>query len=71
MSYPRTERSRIPDAVAAIVAGVIEEHPNAGPETIGRLAVVELAREGWHWHLGHRLRCAPADVSNGSAGDGR
>ncbi|WP_328721769.1 hypothetical protein OHT52_21260 [Streptomyces sp. NBC_00247] len=66
MTYPRTERSRIPAAVAAVVAAVIEENPSASPDTIGRLAVIELARDGWHWHLGHRLRCAPARTADSS-----
>lgn len=63
MTYPRTDRSRIPDAVAAVVAAVIEEHPLAGPDAIGRLAVAELSREGWHWHLGHEVLCAPVRAS--------
>ncbi|MFF9690265.1 hypothetical protein [Streptomyces sp. NPDC014623] len=45
--------------MAAVVAAVIEEHPNAGPDTIGRLAVAELKQSGWHWHLGHEPLCAP------------
>ncbi|MFJ3587502.1 hypothetical protein ACIQUY_29400 [Streptomyces sp. NPDC090231] len=63
MTYPRTERSRIPDAVAAVVAAVIEEHPLAGPDAIGRLTVAELSHEGWHWHLGHEALCAPVSAS--------
>lgn len=59
MTYPRTERSSIPDAVAAVVAAVIEKFPAAGPEAIGRLVVGELNRAGWHWHLGHEPLCAP------------
>ncbi|MFF2189275.1 hypothetical protein [Streptomyces sp. NPDC058155] len=59
MTYPRTERSSIPDAVAAVVAAVIEKFPAASPNAIGRLVVGELAREGWHWHLGHEPLCAP------------
>jgi hypothetical protein len=46
--YARTERSQIPDAVAAVVAAVVADHPQAGPDAIGRLTVLELAREGWH-----------------------
>ncbi|RPK76383.1 hypothetical protein EES45_23105 [Streptomyces sp. ADI97-07] len=67
-TYPSTERSRIPDAAAAVIAAVIEEHPNAGPDTIGRLAVVALAEVGWHWHLGHRVLCAPPRRTQRSAG---
>ncbi|RPK74486.1 hypothetical protein EES42_08450 [Streptomyces sp. ADI95-17] len=63
MTYPSTERSRIPDAVAAVVAAVVEEHPLAGPDAIGRLAVAALSREGWHWHLGHEVLCAPVRAS--------
>ncbi|MFJ5820087.1 hypothetical protein ACIQGT_40310 [Streptomyces sp. NPDC093108] len=63
MTYPSTERSRIPAAVAAVVAAVIEEHPDAGPDAIGRLAVEALSEEGWNWHLGHRVRCAPVRAS--------
>lgn len=57
MTYPRTPRSRIPAAAAAIIAAVIEDNPNAGPDALGRLAVLELSREGWH--LGHSVMCAP------------
>ncbi|MZF56907.1 hypothetical protein GTX53_24265 [Streptomyces sp. SID5594] len=58
MTYPRTPRSRIPAAAAAIIAAVIEDNPNAGADTVARLAVLELSREGWHWHLGHSVLCA-------------
>ncbi|MFF9568470.1 hypothetical protein [Streptomyces sp. NPDC014685] len=67
MPYPSTERSRIPDAVAAIVAAVVENHPQAGPDAIGRLTVAELAREGWHWHLGHEPLCAPSRASRAAS----
>lgn len=67
MTYPRTERSRIPAAVAAVVAAVVEENPSASPDTVGRLAVMELSREGWHWHLGHQVLCAPPCVADPSA----
>lgn len=66
-TFPSTERSRIPDAVAAIVAAVVEEHPLAGPDAIGRLTVAELAREGWHWHLGAEVLCAPLRSSRAPA----
>ncbi|MEU5036596.1 hypothetical protein AB0G48_20955 [Streptomyces rubiginosohelvolus] len=59
MTYPRTPRSRIPAAAAAIIAAVIEDNPHAGPDAVARLAVLELSREGWHWHLGHSVMCAP------------
>lgn len=52
-------RSRIPDAAAAVIASVIEEHPDADPDTVADLVVLELSREGWHWHLGHSVMCAP------------
>ncbi|WP_329032224.1 hypothetical protein OIE71_04595 [Streptomyces sp. NBC_01725] len=59
MTYPRTERSSIPDAVAAVVAAVVHDFPAASPDAIGRLTVNALKREGWHWHLGHEPLCAP------------
>lgn len=37
----------IPDAVAAIVAAVVAEHPLSPPEAVGRLVVRALADEGW------------------------
>ncbi|WP_405674835.1 hypothetical protein OG292_03090 [Streptomyces sp. NBC_01511] len=58
-TFPRTERSAIPDAVAAIVAAVIQKFPAASPDAIGRLTVNELNRAGWHWHLGHEPLCSP------------
>ncbi|WP_432147919.1 hypothetical protein [Streptomyces sp. bgisy029] len=60
MTYPRTPRSRIPAAAAAIIAAVIEDNPTASADTQARLAVLELSREGWHWHLGHTVLCAPS-----------
>lgn len=63
MTFPRTAQSRIPDAVAAVVAAVVAEYPRAGPDAIGRLTVAELSREGWHWHLGHEPLCAPVSAS--------
>ncbi|MGW5928043.1 hypothetical protein ACWF2L_17605 [Streptomyces anulatus] len=59
MTYPRMPRSRIPAAAAAVIATVIEEHPDANPDTVADLVVLELSREGWHWHLGHSVLCAP------------
>jgi hypothetical protein len=38
----------IPDAVAAVIAAVIQRHPAASPDTLGRLVVAELRTEGWH-----------------------
>ncbi|MER5675804.1 hypothetical protein ABT081_02550 [Streptomyces sp. NPDC002238] len=73
-TFPRTERSSIPDAVAAVVAAVVEEHPNASADTVGRLTVAELKQAGWHWHLGHEPLCAartrPALDSGSSPGGG-
>ncbi|MGC5531609.1 hypothetical protein [Streptomyces sp. SR-10] len=60
MTYPRTPRSRIPAAAAAIIAAVIEDNPHADADTVGCLVVLELSREGWHWHLGHSVMCAPS-----------
>ncbi|AQW55260.1 hypothetical protein ACIQPP_05420 [Streptomyces violaceusniger] len=45
---PSTARSRIPGAVAAVIAAVVAEHPHADPHAIGRLAVHALTDEGWH-----------------------
>ncbi len=60
MTYPRMPRSRIPSAAAAVIAAVIEDNPGTDPDTVAGLAVLELSREGWHWHLGHHVLCAPS-----------
>jgi hypothetical protein len=38
----------IPDAVAAIIAAAIREHPTNAPEAQARFAVTDLQAEGWH-----------------------
>ncbi|MGX9921764.1 hypothetical protein ACWIG4_18140 [Streptomyces sp. NPDC002248] len=38
----------IPDAVAAVIAAVAEEHPAAAPDRLGVLVVQELRALGWH-----------------------
>jgi len=38
----------IPDAIAPILAAVMQEHPTAGPDRLARLAVTELRSLGWH-----------------------
>ncbi|MGC5398056.1 hypothetical protein ACPXCP_20270 [Streptomyces sp. DT20] len=38
----------IPDAVAAVLAATIRDHPGSTPEAVARAAVAALDREGWH-----------------------
>jgi hypothetical protein len=38
----------IPDAVVAIIAAAIREHPTNSPEAQARFAVTDLQTEGWH-----------------------
>lgn len=38
----------IPDAVAAVIAATIRDHPGSTPEAVARSAVAALDREGWH-----------------------
>lgn len=38
----------IPDAVAAVIAASIRDHPTSTPEAVARAAVAALHREGWH-----------------------
>jgi hypothetical protein len=38
----------IPDAVRAIIAAVMAEHPGASPDILSRLVVAELRSLGWH-----------------------
>lgn len=37
----------IPAAVAAVVTAVVDEHPLASPEELGRFVVTALAADGW------------------------
>jgi hypothetical protein len=55
----------IPDAIAPILAAVMQEHPAAGPARLARLAVAELRSLGWHITVprpttGRRPECPPA-----------
>lgn len=38
----------IPDAVRAVIASVMAEHPGADPDMLARLVVAELKALGWH-----------------------
>lgn len=38
----------IPDAVRAVIASVMQEHPAASPDLLARLVVAELRDLGWH-----------------------
>lgn len=38
----------IPDAVRAVIAAVVQEHPGASPDLLSRLIVAELRDLGWH-----------------------
>ncbi|MFE4328704.1 hypothetical protein ACFRQM_04395 [Streptomyces sp. NPDC056831] len=38
----------IPDAVAAVIAATLRDHPTSEPEAVARAAVAALDREGWH-----------------------
>ena len=44
----------IPDAVRAVIAAVVAEHPGASPDLLSRLVVAELKQLGW------RITAAPA-----------
>lgn len=37
----------IPDAVRAVIASVMQEHPGASPDLLARLVVHELRDLGW------------------------
>lgn len=38
----------VPDAVAAVIAAAIRDHPASTPENAARAAVAALDRAGWH-----------------------
>lgn len=42
-----TETPVVPDAIAAVVAGVLENYPAAPAWSLGRLIVAELRAQGW------------------------
>jgi hypothetical protein len=44
----------IPDAVRAVIASVMQEHPGASPDLLARLVVAELRDLGWHITPGPR-----------------
>lgn len=41
-------KQAVPDAVAPILAAVMQAHPAAGPDLLARLVVAELRDLGWH-----------------------
>ncbi|MFJ8791421.1 hypothetical protein [Streptomyces sp. NPDC102462] len=46
----------VPDAVQAVLAAVMQEHPAAGPALLARLVVAELRDLGWHITATHPTR---------------
>ncbi|MFF9714798.1 hypothetical protein ACF1DW_04270 [Streptomyces sp. NPDC014603] len=54
-----TPTQAVPDAVAPILAAVMQQHPAASPETLARLAVAELRALGWHITPGPTRRPCP------------
>jgi phage terminase Nu1 subunit (DNA packaging protein) len=51
----------IPDAVAAVIAAVLSEHPAAGPQRLADLTVRELDALGWRIIPANRNRKADSD----------
>ena len=47
-------KQAVPDAVQAVLAAVMAEHPAAGPQLLARLVVAELRDLGWHITPGPR-----------------
>lgn len=43
-----TPKQAVPDAIAPVIAAVMQAHPAAGPELLARLVVAELRDLGWH-----------------------
>lgn len=41
-------KTAVPDAVAPVLAAVMQEHPAASPTLLARLVVAELRNLGWH-----------------------
>ena len=56
---PATAVQAIPDAIAPVIAAVMQDHPGADPDVIARLIVHELRDLGWHITPGPN-RPAPA-----------
>ncbi|WP_430479334.1 hypothetical protein ACQZM9_21890 [Streptomyces sp. P11-1] len=40
--------TQLPDAVAAVVAAAIRDHPASSPERQAQAAVQQLREQGWH-----------------------
>ncbi|WP_164711304.1 hypothetical protein [Streptomyces microflavus] len=40
--------TQLPDAVSAVIAGAIREHPTSSPEQQAHAAVRALRDQGWH-----------------------
>ncbi|MFH9977917.1 hypothetical protein ACH4ND_01390 [Streptomyces sp. NPDC017179] len=38
----------VPDAIAPVLAAVMQQHPAASPDVLARLVVHELRTLGWH-----------------------
>jgi len=45
---PATAVQAIPDAIAPVIAAVMQDHPGVEPEVLARLIVHELRGLGWH-----------------------
>jgi hypothetical protein len=45
---PAVAVQAIPDAIAPVIAAVMQQHPGAAPDVIARLVVHELRDLGWH-----------------------
>jgi len=63
----------IPDAIAPILAAVMQEHPTADPDRLARLAVAELRSLGWHITVprpatGRRPECPSTPAAAAPAG---
>jgi hypothetical protein len=43
-----TPKQAVPDAIAPVLAAVMQEHPAASPTLLARLVVAELRDLGWH-----------------------
>ncbi|MBU8549767.1 hypothetical protein IMX12_13205 [Streptomyces sp. Babs14] len=43
-----TPKQAVPDAIAPVIAAVMQAHPAASPALLARLVVAELRDLGWH-----------------------
>ncbi|MFE5851990.1 hypothetical protein ACFQ61_02020 [Streptomyces sp. NPDC056500] len=50
--------TQLPDAVAAIIAAAIRDHPHSDPENQARSAVQALRDAGWHIAAPEVIRAA-------------